>query len=170
MGGGSRPLPALSAVHTGLLREVLVQKAPQLRRLKAPLSRWTCFPSVCVHACLHMPSAGASPRSHLTCGPGPPRLSSPLSSSPFPSSCRTICRILESARGSEPKQRYLRKYFENKLGRPPPPAGTAPIFSTTFHNLHDAGPRAPASALDTAWGPSLQGQGQTYLKRPEIET
>lgn len=36
-GGGSRPLPTWCVVHTGLLREVLVQKkALQLLHLKAP--------------------------------------------------------------------------------------------------------------------------------------
>lgn len=113
----------------------------------------------------------ASPHSSLRFGPGLSR-SLPRSPPPVLSSCLTICRILGSVKVSEPKQRYLRKYFENKLGHPL--AETALIFSKEFHDSDHVdslgcggvwGGR-PGWPLEKAlW---LQGEGRTGLERPEV--
>lgn len=103
--------------------------------------------------------------------PWPLLLSFPLPSSSVLSSCRTICRILESVKVSEPKQCYLRKYFENKLGHPL--AEVALVFSKEFHNSNHMGSlgcggrvgRVPGCPLEKAL--LLQGEGQTGLERPE---
>lgn len=113
----------LHIVRARLLTQIPFPKGSTRTVVSTPY-RPMCFPPApCACACLFthaVPIPGpASPHSYLSLGPGPLPVSSPLPSSPFLSSCLAICRILESAKVSEPKQRYLRKYFENRPGHPP---------------------------------------------------
>lgn len=101
--------------------------------------------------------APASPHGHLRWGPRAPRSLPLFPLLPSPPAALTICRIPGSANMSQPKQRYLRKYFENKLGHLPPPTPHPTSFQQKISQL--ASHRGHMGLAAGAWCPSGPGLG-----------